>query len=1064
MQFHLVALTYFLLGDNDFSSRVPAVLFSIATVAVVLLGFRRYLGRAGALIGGLLFMISPYLLFYGRYTRNEAFVALFGVLTIYATLKYLEKGGRFMLYLLAVVISLQFCTKETSFIYMAQLLLFLGFVFLDGINRLSWTDERMKRVFFSLILGAVILVGAGVGLGIMGDAKGPAVALQPDNQPVLPSPTAQAPIALTSNQIGMNAALIVGILVMLVAVYVLIKSQGLRGIRSLRSFDLLILTGTLTLPQLTAFPVKFLGWDPLDYTSNGLFHTGTVLLLFLAISVVIGLWWNSRIWLTCAAAFYGIFIVLYTTFFTNGQGFFTGIIGSLGYWLSQQGVQRGSQPLYFYALIQIPIYEYLAALGAILALFIGFFTRGFSQIPGAFLSRKPFAEHAGEDTLIDETGETSIDVTPRLPVLAFLLFSSITSLVAYSFAGEKMPWLTVHIALPLLLSAGWGFGYLVEVTPWHKILNIRTLGAVFMVPVFLAALAAVLGGLLGDALPFQGKTIEQLQKTSSFLLSVIVMGATGVGVVYILKDWAYKEIISLFGVIIFAFLAVLTARAAAMASYINYDTAKEYLVYAHAARGPKDVLAQVEEISRRTTGGKDIVVAYDNDALYPYWWYFRDYPNHRWFTDKPTRDLKDAPLIISGESTLGKLEPIVKDNYIKFDYMRLWWPNQDYFNLTPERIWNAISNPEMRAAIFDIWLNRDYRAYAKLTKSDSLTLENWQPSSRMSFYIRKDVAAKMWNYGAAPAVAEKVQEDPYEKKMVVLTPDFSFGSAGKGDAQFQAPRGIVVAPDGSLYVADSRNNRIQHLTEKGELLQQWGSFADIAQTSAPGGTFNEPWGIAISPDGAAVYVTDTWNHRIQKFTATGQFVKMWGYFGQAEKPEGFWGPRGLAVDSKGRVYVTDTGNKRIVVFTSEGEFVTQFGSAGMDPGQLDEPVGLAIDSADRVYVADTWNQRIQVFSAPEGTNAFTMNSTWEVNGWFGQSLDNKPFITVDKGGNVFSVDPEGYRILEFGTDGTFIKGWGDFSAETDGFGLPAAVAFDQQGRIWVTDAGNNRVMRFNLNQ
>ena len=93
----------------------------------------------------------------------------------------------------------------------------------------------------------------------------------------------------------------------------------------------------------------------------------------------------------------------------------------------------------------------------------------------------------------------------------------------------------------------------------------------------------------------------------------------------------------------------------------------------------------------------------------------------------------------------------------------------------------------------------------------------------------------------------------------------------------------------------------------------WGSFADANKGDAPGGTFNEPWGIAVAPDGS-VYVADTWNYRVQKFTADGKFVQMWGYFGQAEAPDAFYGPRSIAVDNDGRVYVGDTGNKRIVVF------------------------------------------------------------------------------------------------------------------------------------------------------
>ena len=92
LQFHLIALSYFLFGDSDFSSRIPAALFSIATVGLAMTVYRRYLGRCGALVAGLLFLISPYMLFYGRYARNEAFIVLWGLLTLYAILRYLERG------------------------------------------------------------------------------------------------------------------------------------------------------------------------------------------------------------------------------------------------------------------------------------------------------------------------------------------------------------------------------------------------------------------------------------------------------------------------------------------------------------------------------------------------------------------------------------------------------------------------------------------------------------------------------------------------------------------------------------------------------------------------------------------------------------------------------------------------------------------------------------------------------------------------------------------------------------------------------------------------------------
>jgi DNA-binding beta-propeller fold protein YncE len=264
-----------------------------------------------------------------------------------------------------------------------------------------------------------------------------------------------------------------------------------------------------------------------------------------------------------------------------------------------------------------------------------------------------------------------------------------------------------------------------------------------------------------------------------------------------------------------------------------------------------------------------------------------------------------------------------------------------------------------------------------------------------------------------------------------------------------------------VYVADQLNHRIQHFSPTGELLQAWGSYGSVANETASPGTFNEPWGVAVGPDGS-VYVSDTWNYRIQKFTSDGQFITMWGASGQGESADAFYGPRGLAVDAEGKVYVADTGNKRIVVFTSDGEYVTQFGTPGMELGELDEPVDVALDAVGNVYVTDTWNQRVHVF-APTPDNQFFPVLTWEINGWFSQSIDNKPYIAVDPtGGYVFVTDPEGYRILQFDLSGNFVRAWGDYSPDIDGFGLPIGVAVDQQGRVWVADAGNNRVMRFDL--
>jgi DNA-binding beta-propeller fold protein YncE len=619
-----------------------------------------------------------------------------------------------------------------------------------------------------------------------------------------------------------------------------------------------------------------------------------------------------------------------------------------------------------------------------------------------------------------------------------------------------MPWLTVHITLPMILLSGWALGVIIDRVDWSRFKNSRAWLTILFLAVFIVTFLISIGSLLGSTPPFQGKELTQLRATSTFIFSLLMFFISGVGLYTLLKTWPWGQLVKVILLSLFTLMGILTFRTSISANFQNYDNANELLVYAHSARGVKDALDQIEEISRRTTDGMAIQVAYDNETSYPYYWYFRNYPNARFYGKDPSRSLRDSAAILVGEPNYAKIEPVVGEAYYKQDYIRLWWPNQDYYGLTLKRIWEAVKNPEMREALFRIWLDRDYSRYGEVLGRD-MSLPNWSPAVKMRLYIRKDIASSLWNYGIAPT-EEQVIADPYEGKGENLSADRVIGSFGSEPGQLNRPRDLALAEDGSIFVADTENHRIQHFNQDGTLIHQWGSFGDITAGEAPGGTFNQPWGLALGQDGS-VYVADLWNHRIQKFTPEGEFIKMWGYFGQAESPEAFWGPRDVAVDSKDRVFVVDTGNKRVVIFDEDGNFVSQFGSVGMAMGQFDEPVGITIDEEDRVYIADTWNQRIQKFDIDAG-GEYQPVQEWEVYAWFGESLDNKPYLDIDPQGFLYVTDPEGLRVLEFKDDGTFIRFWGDLGAGLNQFALVGSVAVDPSGGVWVTDTGNNRIMHF----
>ena len=981
LQFHLIALSFALFGDSDFTARIPAAVFGVATIAGALFLFRRYLGQVGALVAGVMLLISPYMLFYGRYARNEIFIVMWGLLTLYSILRYLERGEPRTLILFTLVNALHFTDKATAYIFAAEQLVFLAIYFLYRLARREWPSQKYRQAFL-LALSAILTLGAGAAWLYR---------------------SAEKPLA--SNVLAFVAALGLGaVFAAIVAGIAAVRGLGWVGVRSERAFDLLMLLGTLVLPLLAGFPIKLAGFNPLDYSTAGVWRSAIVIGVIAVVAVLLGLWWNRKSWPLLAALFYGIFTLLYTTFFTNPEGLAGGFMGALNYWAVQV---RGDQPLYYYALFLVPMYEFLPAIGILVAVFIALRKRLWQAAPG-----QPFVP-VQENASADQPA----------PTILLLIYWSFSNLVAFSLAGEKMPWLTIHIALPLILGSAWAVGWLVETIPWGEVAR-----------------------------------------------------------------WNWKHDLKMLLLACMGVLAVLTFRASYRAAYINYDYPFEYLVYAHSAPDPKVVLGEIEEISRRTTGGLDIVVAYDNYGRYPYWWYMRRYPNRIDYDITPTNDLRRAAIIVTTPSYYDKVAAVARDNYVSFDYNRLWWPNMDYWSLkwtsidnerrmelgadAPPmnlgeylvRAWDHIhpffTDPAVCSAIWQIWFNRDYTQYAALKGSNAFTLTNWNTVERMRVYIRKDIAAQIWTHGLVAQGA--VVMDPYASATVQRTPDQVIGEAGSEVGQFQSPYGIAVAPDGSLYVADSGNNRIQHLNPSGEVLQAWGQYGDATQGDAPGGTFNEPWGVAVAPDGT-VYVADTWNYRIQKFTADGRFLSMWQTFGP-DNTDVFYGPRGIAVDARGRVLVVDTGNKRVVVFDADGNYLTQFGGAGLEPGQFDEPVGIALDGAGNVYIADTWNQRVQVFAPDETGLSYTPTTEWAISGWYGGSVLNKPFIAVDAQGHVYVTDPEACRVLEFAANGQIVRAWGACSADVNGFGLPIGLTVDAAGGVWVSDAGNNRLLHFSLKQ
>jgi DNA-binding beta-propeller fold protein YncE len=173
------------------------------------------------------------------------------------------------------------------------------------------------------------------------------------------------------------------------------------------------------------------------------------------------------------------------------------------------------------------------------------------------------------------------------------------------------------------------------------------------------------------------------------------------------------------------------------------------------------------------------------------------------------------------------------------------------------------------------------------------------------------------------------------------------------------PGGVAIDRENRfLYVADTGNDVVDVFdADSFKLLRQIGKPSRKHEQTDPG-TFSLPEGVAVDKDGN-VYVTDTFNDRVEIFDADGEFISTFGKNGDG--PADLERPKGIAVDCDGHIWVVDAAQNRVKVFNQQGRLLIYFGGQGYYPGQFMGPWGIAIDPSNRVIVSETLPGRVQVF-------------------------------------------------------------------------------------------------------
>ena len=619
-QMEATAGLFFLFGDDDYTARL---LYAIAGTALVLMPllFRSRLGNWGALFTSIMLAFSPALLYYSRFARNDILMAVWALGIVIAMWRYLDEDARTSkeespspetdddelaepppkmgnpryLYITAALLAFAFASKESAYLITATLGLYLTLVIVSR----NWSTVKSK-----------------VNVGV-------------DSPPVAAVKILNGWLQRLEHGLGMRGiSKEAGFLVFLITITLPLWGAF---VSILQDTPLLEWTG-LTL----ASPVG--GQGPIGAPVGGglvVAFLVTAFLIFLAMSY--GLKWNTSVWWKAAAIFYGLFVLMYTSFLTNGFGIGSGVWQSLGYWVVQQGEGRGSQPLYYYTVITT-LYEFLPLL--------------LSIVGSVYYLRRR-----------DKFG-------------LFLVYWVWTTFLLYTIASEKMPWLLVNITLPMIVLSGKLLNDLIVNVEWKKVSRIGGLLTLVGVPLFLALLwqLAFLG--LDGTETVVGLSVGGF----GAILAAIVIALAVVG--FFLARIVRPSVFGTIALIsIAAVLLVLSGRAGIMASFRHGDIPVEMMVYTQTS---PDIHNLARLLSEQDANEGAHIAAIDGTSGFhwPWYWYLRGRKDIE-YTNYSTTGVTNpprSPVALVHSTNKSTADPSLEEEFDEPQriFHRWWFPEIVY--------------------------------------------------------------------------------------------------------------------------------------------------------------------------------------------------------------------------------------------------------------------------------------------------------------------------------------------------------------------------------------------------
>ena len=649
--FHSIATSFFLVGDSEFSMRLPMALFGTGLVLIPLI-LKPRIGQFGALFAAGLLAFSPSLLYYSRFARNDIFMALFALALVGVMWRYIDERKNRWLYIGAAVVALGFSTKETQYITIALL---GAFLFTQVWRELrDWIYARRSLSEFTPAASFLVLLAA------------------------LSLPLMAAGMAVFQGAIGVTLA----------------AEDGTPGVA-------------------TGSP-NGVGWNVAIGISA----------VFLAASLVLGWYWKRKVFLAAFGVFALIFVLLFSNFGSNPAGVGSGAWQSLGYWLAQQDVGRGNQPWYYYFTIGA-IYEFLPfVIAGSAAVYYGFrsgirpwillalASAGMIVLADSSISFERGIVQSEEQDVLTYAGKFALLVVygsiAAIPFVLrtskfnkFLFFWTIGTFIAYTQAGEKMPWLLVNVVLPAIVLAASTLNDIVMSIDWRNAWRNRAGLAIVGVPIFYLLVWKMAFHDLGEGGRQFASAWGILAALGLLLLALQVL-ASRIG-----RSQTLGIVCLITAVMLFGF----TFRAGWIASYQNGDIPREMLVYTQTSPDLHQLAKEIEQTAQLTGDRSEIKLAIDTRDAYawPWQWYLRRY------TEVDFRDHTEDEIVVADDRLIAVINVNNNDTAIEklpdgfSEGRRLvhrWWFPERYRDLTPRTFFDTLKDRERWAGSVDYFLYR----------------------------------------------------------------------------------------------------------------------------------------------------------------------------------------------------------------------------------------------------------------------------------------------------------------------------------------------------------------------